>query len=126
MAQPTPAACDRIPFDLRRDRQLRNCTARPQSTDGPRATGRCAGDTGVHSCRLCHVEQHHRPALVFGCAPAHRNTYGMDRRKTPPDAVADRCNRRAGPDERRIMKPKQAVLTKPSEPEKVDAYLRGL
>jgi hypothetical protein len=24
------------------------------------------------------------------------------------------------------MKPKQAVLTKPSEPEKVDAYLRGL
>src|SRR5271166_2614312 len=100
MAQPTPAACGRLPFDLRCDRRLRNCTALAQSTDGPLATGRCAGDTGVHSCRLCHVEQHRRPALVWGCALAHGTSYGMDRRKTPPDAGPDGNNSRVAAEAR--------------------------
>jgi hypothetical protein len=107
MAQPTPAACSRLSFNLRRDRRLPNCTPRPQSTDGPLDAGRCAGDTGVHSCRLCHVEQHHRPALVWGCALGYGTTYGMDRRKTAPDAVPNRCNRRGAAVESRFMKPKE-------------------
>ena len=125
MARPTPVARGCIPLDLRRDRKLRNCMALPQSTDGPLATCRCAGDGAERSWRGGHVDQHRRPALVRGRARTHSNTYRLDRRKTPPHATPHGNKSRVAA-EGRFDEAQRAALTKSSEPEKVDAYIRGV
>src|ERR1700739_832398 len=123
------ALCDGISNDLRNQLCLHRGAARSLPTPTARAGRRCHWTGAEPRWRSRNVEPMARPALVFGGAHFSRAALGVGRRKTPTHTVGKTScgvnTKILGASEEARMKVREG-LTKPSEPDKVDAYMNKL
>jgi len=126
LSEPSVGAGRYVPRDLRHLGELRHSAAGAQPTDGPFASDSRAGYGGEQCRRNRGVEHYRWRALVHGDTPSHSASNCVDRRKALVDAAADPDEGCVAAETRSFMKAKKEALTKPSEPEKVDAYMAKL